>query len=143
MRLRQRSLDEEFEGYLTQCDGLAAERTCTHRDVGAIVVRDSTIIGVGRNHVPRNAPRCISGGCERGKLPPGEGAADYRDCPAVHAEIAALVCAGNACDGAVMYVNSRPCDACRKSALALGIKRITFRHQGAILHYGLNLSQMY
>ena len=123
--------DEQF---LTICDTVASEEYCTHRNVGAVVVEpDSTygpkVRGQGRNTtVPVNGPLCFEGGCARGQLPRGEGAADYSDCSAVHAEFAAIFSAGpEGCRGATLYVNSLPCTMCWKMIGYSGLARVVWR----------------
>lgn len=117
----------EIEKFLKECDWWAEIHACTHRDVGAVVVKGGEIVAYGRNTMP-GKPLCVNGGCPRGKLPPGHGKADYSDCVAVHAEMNAIIRAGNVlCNGSVLVVNSTPCHLCRRLAEGAGIAQIIYR----------------
>lgn len=123
--------------YLQVCDALCRRAQCAHRLVGAVVVWCGRIVGTGWNKPPRGEGLCSHGACPRGQLPPGQGTADYSDCIYGHAEFFALLDAGAPlCNGATLYVNSRPCPNCRKQAFCAGIARIVFRTaEGAVLQY--------
>lgn len=113
--------------FLGECDRLALVNLCTHRDVGAVVVKLGEVVSTGRNNMPGH-DACIFGGCPRGKLPAGEGKADYSDCVAVHAEMNALLRAGTTqCRGATLVVNSPPCHLCQRLARGAGIIKIVYR----------------
>lgn len=118
------------ERWLSECDRVAAINLCTHRDVGAIIIKQGDIVSVGRNNMPgHNA--CVLGGCPRGMLPPGKGALDYSDCVAVHAEMNAIIRAGSTqCRGAMMIVNSLPCHLCFRLARGAGIVFVGYRYNG-------------
>jgi dCMP deaminase len=125
-------LMEFWKEYMTRCDEIAKGAKCSHRNVGAIVVWAGSVVGRGYNRAPIETGTipCIDGGCPRGKLPRGEGAKDYSDCIAVHAEFMAIIRAGiHYCRDATLYVNSRPCSICHKQAFASGIKEIVFRNE--------------
>lgn len=115
-------------GFLKECDWFASINLCTHRDVGAVVVKGDEIVAYGRNTMP-GKPFCVNGGCPRGKLAKGEGAADYSDCVAVHAEMNAIIRAGEVqCRGSVLVVNSLPCHLCLRLAQGAGIAQVIYRY---------------
>lgn len=54
--------------YLGIADAVAVRADCTRRKVGAIVVRDNSIISTGYNGSPPGEPGCLSdGACPRGR----------------------------------------------------------------------------
>lgn len=125
-------LDKVADKWLAECDRLASVNLCTHRDVGAIIVKGEEMVSCGRNTMP-GFDACVLGGCPRGKLPPGQGAADYRDCVAVHAEQNAIIRAGLLlCRGSLMVVNSLPCHVCLRMARGAEIALVVYRYQDGI-----------
>lgn len=95
---------------------MALRSTCTRRQVGAVIVKDKHVIGMGYNGVASGAVHCIDGGCPRGRMgpevPPG---ADYNvwPCYAIHAEHNAILQAGlRECHDSTLYVTDKPCQQC-------------------------------
>lgn len=121
---------EELGDLFAECDAFASIHACTHRDVGAVIVKGGDIVAYGRNTMPDiRKPLCIDGGCPRGKLAKGEGSLDYSDCVAVHAEMNAIIRAGNVqCNGSVLVVNSLPCHLCLRLAQGAGIAQVIYRY---------------
>lgn len=90
---------------------------CTRKQVGALIVKNKTIISDGYN----GAPSGFHNTCE--------------DCDnkthwyVIHAEANAILkCAknGHSCEGATMYLTHSPCKDCSKLILGSGIKRLVF-----------------
>jgi dCMP deaminase len=107
---------------------------CTHRRIGAIVVRANRLLGSGYNGVAAGELNCSDGGCPRGQLR-GDARllrADYSDCEGIHAEWNAMMDAGRvSCAGSTLYVNASlgrgvPCHLCRKLAKGAGITAIVW-----------------
>jgi dCMP deaminase len=120
----------DIDKYLAECDRIAYVNLCTHRDVGAVVVKGEEIVSVGRNTMP-GFDACVLGGCPRGLLPPGQGQADYGDCVAVHAEQNAIIRAGlSMCRGSLLVVNSLPCHVCMRLARGAELNAVAYRWQG-------------
>lgn len=107
----------------------AALASCTHRNVGAVVVSDDDrIFGHGFNKAADRYKLCTDGGCPRGQLPAGQGKPDYSDCITVHAEVVAITMAGQSlCEGSTLYVNSMPCPMCFRVAEGAGIRRVVWQ----------------
>lgn len=107
----------------------AARRSnCRRRQVGALVVKEKSIVSTGYNGTPIGVRNCFEGGCLRcqSDAPPGEG---YDTCVCVHAEQNAIVLAarhGNAIAGGTLYTTLRPCFGCLKEAIQAGIVAIVF-----------------
>jgi dCMP deaminase len=104
---------------------LAAQRSpCKSRQIGAVVVLDKRIIGVGYNGPPPGFPHCEV--CKRAKS--GE---NLDECFAIHAEVNACVEALKAVGrvslkGADLYCTVQPCIDCLKLIVRCDIKNIVY-----------------
>jgi len=93
------------------CYTMGRMSSCSHKQVGAVIVRDGKILGVGYNHV-------LS--CN--------GLHD-KTCTVSHAEVEA--CPGIAINGSICYVNLFPCEACQRYLWSRGVREIrVFGKQG-------------
>jgi dCMP deaminase len=99
----------------------ATRSTCPRKHVGAVIVRDKTILSTGYNGSIRGAPHCTEVGCLM----------ENNHCVrTVHAEANALVQAarhGVLLEGAEIYVTASPCFSCFKLIANAGIR---------VVHYG-------
>jgi len=98
----------------------ATRSTCPRKSVGAVIVRDKSILSTGYNGSIRGAPHCDEVGClmENGHC-----------VRTVHAEANAIVQAarnGVRLDGAEIYVTASPCFNCFKLIVNAGIRTIYF-----------------
>jgi dCMP deaminase len=99
---------------------VATRATCDRKHVGALLVRDRTILSTGYNGSIRGLPHCDEVGhmMENGH------------CVAtVHAEANAIIQAaknGVAIDGATIYTTASPCWPCFKLIANSGCQRIVF-----------------
>jgi dCMP deaminase len=111
------SWDEYFMNIAIQA---ATRSTCDRKHVGAVIVRDKTILSTGYNGSIRGLPHCDDIGhmMENGH------------CVAtVHAEANAIIQAakhGTMINGADIYVTASPCWDCFKLIANSGIKRIFY-----------------
>ena len=98
----------------------AARSTCDRKYVGAVIVRDKTILSTGYNGSIRGLPHCDDIGHML----------ENSHCIAtVHAEANAIIQAaknGTAIDGADIYITASPCWSCFKLIANSGIKRILY-----------------
>jgi dCMP deaminase len=98
----------------------ATRSTCPRKHVGAVIVRDKTVLSTGYNGSIRGAPHCTEAGC----------LLDNDHCiRTVHAEANALVQAarhGIRLEGAEIYVTASPCFNCFKLIVNAGIGTIYF-----------------
>lgn len=123
-----------YQKWVERCDEVARANHCTHRDVGAVIIKGDDCVAVGRNTMP-GFPLCTKGGCPRGKLMPGLGKPDYSDCVAVHAEMNAIMRAGTTqCNGSSLVVNSTPCHLCVRLARGANIAQIIYRDLEGHIH---------
>lgn len=99
---------------------VSSRSTCPRKAVGAVLVRDRTILSTGYNGSIRGMPHCSDVGC----------IIDNNHCVAtVHAEVNAVVQAaknGVMVEGAIAYVTASPCWNCFKTLANAGITRIVY-----------------
>lgn len=111
------------------CKAVASKSPCLSRNIGAVIVRDRSVVSTGYNGPPRKHPHCrpIDGECPRHAkgYKSGEG---LRECPATHAEANAIANAaklGVSVDFADLYLNTQvPCKDCMSLIVNAGIKRV-------------------
>jgi len=110
-----------WERYFMNLAVQAATRsTCPRKHVGAVIVRDKTVLSTGYNGSLRGAPHCTDVGClmENGHC-----------VRTVHAEANALVQAafnGIRLEGAEIYVTASPCFHCFKLIVNAGIRSVHY-----------------
>jgi dCMP deaminase len=99
---------------------VSSRSTCDRKFVGAVIVRDKTVLSTGYNGSIRKLEHCD----EVGHMMESD------HCVAtVHAEANAILQAaknGVAIDGGTMYITASPCWPCFKLMANSGIKRICF-----------------
>jgi dCMP deaminase len=99
---------------------VATRATCDRKHVGAVVVRDKTILSTGYNGSIRGLPHCSEAGhmMEEGHC-----------VRTVHAEANAIIQAaknGVSIDGCSVYTTASPCWPCFKLIANSGARRIVF-----------------
>lgn len=98
----------------------ATRSTCPRKSVGAVIVRDKTVLSTGYNGSIRGAPHCTDVGClmENGHC-----------VRTVHAEANALIqaaCHGIRLEGGQIFVTASPCFNCFKLIANSGIRMIFY-----------------
>lgn len=99
---------------------VASRSTCPRKHVGAVIVRDKTILSTGYNGSVRGLPHCSEAGCLM---------EDGHCVRTIHAEVNALIQAaknGTRIEGSTLYVTASPCWNCFKCVVNTGINRIVF-----------------
>src|SRR5204862_8026232 len=118
IRARMRTgWDQYFMGIAHQA---ATRATCLRKHVGAVIVRDRTVLATGYNGSVRGLPHCEDVGCvmEEGHC-----------VTTVHAEANAILQAsknGVPDDGAELYTTASPCWNCFKLIANAGIRKIYY-----------------
>lgn len=108
---------------------VAERSTCTRAKVGAVIVRDRSILATGYNGAPAGLPHCLDAGCliYQSRTPDGEIEQNcYRT---IHAEINAITQAarnGSAIRDANIYVTHTPCIHCLKVLINTGISNVYY-----------------
>lgn len=111
---------------------VSTRSSCWDRKVGAIIVRDKTVIATGFNGAPKGIDDCLGRGeCLRNKRGvEGPGTKDYENCYASHAEVNAIAnsasMGGASMNGATLYTVAYPCTGCAKLIINAGIKKIVY-----------------
>lgn len=99
---------------------VSSRATCPRRSVGAVIVRDKTIVATGYNGSVRGMAHCHDAGCMM----------EEDHCVrTIHAEANALIQAaknGARVEGATIYINVFPCWSCAKLLFNAGIARIVY-----------------
>ncbi|MBI5411987.1 dCMP deaminase family protein [Candidatus Peregrinibacteria bacterium] len=108
------------EYYMMLAKTVATRGTCPKALVGAVLVKDGSIISTGYNGAPVGEKHCseaghneVDGHCQR----------------AVHAELNAILQAakhGNATKDSTLYITHFPCNHCLKAIANAGIKGIVY-----------------
>lgn len=110
-----------WDEYFMQIAHVVSSRaTCGRRHVGAVIVRDRTILSTGYNGSIRGLPHCD----EVGHLMEGDHCVRT-----VHAEANAIAQAarnGVAIDGSTIYITASPCWSCFKLIANSGIVRVCY-----------------
>ncbi len=99
---------------------IATRATCDRKHVGAVIVRDRTILSTGYNGSIRGTPHCDDA---------GHMMEDGHCVRTIHAEINAVIQAaknGTAIEGAAIYVTASPCWNCFKAIANAGLRRVVF-----------------
>ena len=99
---------------------VATRSTCDRKHVGAVIVRDKTILSTGYNGSIKGLPHCDDAGCEM---------VDGHCVRTSHAEANAIVQAaknGVGINQSEIYVTASPCYDCFKLIANAGIKTIYY-----------------
>ena len=99
---------------------VATRSTCSRKHVGAVIVRDKTILSTGYNGSIKGLPHCDDAGCDM---------VDGHCIRTSHAEANAIVQAaknGVGIDQSKIYVTASPCYDCFKLIANAGINTIYY-----------------
>lgn len=114
----QRASWDEY--FMNIAQVIATRATCDRKHVGAVIVRDRTILSTGYNGSIRGTDHCDDA---------GHMMEDGHCVRTIHAEINAVIQAaknGTSIDGAAIYVTASPCWNCFKAIANAGIRRVVF-----------------
>ncbi len=109
------------EYFMKIAEQVASRSTCDRKNVGAVIVRDKTILSTGYNGSLRGAPHCDEAGHDL----------DNGHCVrTVHAEANAVAQAaknGINIDKSEIYVTASPCLTCFKLIVNCGIRVVYYK----------------
>lgn len=109
------------EYFMDIADMVATRSTCTRKHIGAVIVKDKTILSTGYNGSIRGRQHCSKIGCDM----------ENGHCVAtIHAEANAIIQAaknGVAINGAEIYSTASPCWNCFKLIANSGITKIYYK----------------
>jgi dCMP deaminase len=106
--------------YLRMASEWASLSCCKRKKVGALIVKDGTIISDGFNGTPKGFPNDC------------EDADDNTHWYVLHAEANAMLKVARSTqstEGATLYVTYSPCKECSKMIVQSGIKRVIYREE--------------
>lgn len=106
--------------FMNIATSVATRSTCDRKFVGAVIVRDKTILSTGYNGSIRSLPHCSDVGHQM---------VDGHCVATIHAEANAIIQAaknGVNIDGATIYTTASPCWSCFKLIANAGLKKICF-----------------
>jgi len=109
------------EYFMAIADQVASRSTCDRKHIGAVIVRDKTILSTGYNGSLRGSPHCDEAGHDM------ENGHCVRT---VHAEANAVAQAaknGVAIDRSEIYVTASPCLTCFKLIANSGIRTVFYK----------------
>ncbi|MCE7737983.1 MAG: dCMP deaminase family protein [Candidatus Heimdallarchaeota archaeon] len=117
-----------WDEYFMEIAEIAKTRSsCIRRQVGAVLVNDKhQIISTGYNGVPRGIVHCTIETCTKLYEKSGE---KNEVCPAVHAELNAIIqaaTAGISSEGTTLYSTTRPCGNCTMAIINAGIRKVIY-----------------
>jgi dCMP deaminase len=113
--------------FLYICESISSKSPCLSRQIGAIIVRENSIVSTGYNGPARGFPHCDSIECPRRTMgfQSGEG---LDHCPATHAEancIANAARLGVSVRGASLYMSTQcPCKECMGLIVNAGLSEV-------------------
>lgn len=117
------------ECFMSIAEVVSLYSTC-RRQVGALIVKDDTILTKGYNDAPNGLAKCVElGGCmrQRNGIPSGT-RQEY--CRAVHAEQNAIIEAatkGIVITSGTLYVTTYPCSICARMIINCKLERIVYK----------------
>jgi dCMP deaminase len=118
---KKKSTRKDWHEYFMDIAQMISTRsTCDRKHIGAVIVKDKTILSTGYNGSIRGRAHCSEIGCDM----------ENGHCIAtIHAEANAIIQAaknGVAIDGAEIYTTASPCWNCFKLIANSGIKKIYY-----------------
>ena len=99
---------------------VSTRSTCDRKHVGAVIVREKTILSTGYNGSIKGLPHCDTVGCEM---------VDGHCVRTTHAEANAILKTAssvNSCNGGTLYLTMSPCKECSKLVHQSGIIRLVY-----------------
>lgn len=115
--------------FMTITRQVAERSTCNRAKVGAVIVRERSILATGYNGAPSGLPHCTDVGCliYESRTPTGD--IEENCFRTIHAEINAIAQAaknGTSIRDASIYVTHAPCIHCLKVLVNTGIRAIYY-----------------
>jgi len=118
--------------FMTITRQVAERSTCLRAKVGAVIVRDRSILATGYNGSPAGLPHCTEAGCLIYESRTPDGDIEQNCYRTIHAEINAITQAaknGSAIRDADIYVTHTPCIHCLKVLINTGIRAVYYEKE--------------
>jgi len=127
---REKQYQKDLQ-FMRSARTVASRSKCSSRQIGAVLVKDGSVVSEGYNGSPRGSALCQDKElvCRRRALgfASGEG---LDQCPAVHAEQNCIIQAarnGIATKGTTLYAYCcQPCKACVAAIVNAGVERLVY-----------------
>ncbi|NQU46481.1 MAG: dCMP deaminase family protein [Chlorobium sp.] len=116
---------------------ISQRATCTRGHIGAVIVRDNSILSTGYNGAPSGLPHCNETNCRIYRSTHPDGTVEENCVNTIHAEINAIAQAakhGVSIKDADIYITASPCIHCLKVLINVGIKTIYYEKPYKIEH---------
>lgn len=108
---------------------VAERSTCLRAKVGAVIVRNRSILATGYNGSPAGLPHCTDVGCLIYESRTPDGDLEQNCYRTIHAEMNAITQAaknGSAINDADIYVTHTPCIHCMKVLINTGLRTVYY-----------------
>jgi len=118
--------------FMTITREVAERSTCLRAKVGAVIVRDRSILATGYNGSPAGLPHCTEVGCLVYESRTPDGDVEQNCYRTIHAEINAISQAarnGAAIRDADIYVTHTPCIQCLKVLINTGVRNVYYARE--------------
>ena len=115
--------------FMTITQQVAERSTCLRAKVGAVIVRDRSIVATGYNGAPAGMPHCLDVGCLVYESRNPDGEIEQNCFRTIHAEMNAITQAarnGSAIRDADIYETHTPCIHCMKVLINTGVKTVFY-----------------
>jgi dCMP deaminase len=125
------------EYFMSVAHLISRRATCTRGHIGAVIVRDHSILSTGYNGAPSGLPHCNDTNCRIYRSTHPDGTVEENCVNTIHAEINAIAQAakhGVSIKDADIYITSSPCIHCLKVLINVGIKTIYYDKPYKIEH---------
>jgi len=108
---------------------ISRRATCTRAHIGAVIVRENSILSTGYNGAPSGLPHCNDTNCIIYESKHPDGTVEENCVNTIHAEINAIALAakhGVSIKDSDIYITASPCIHCLKVLINVGIKTIYY-----------------
>ncbi len=125
------------EYFMSVAHLISRRATCTRGHIGAVIVRDHSILSTGYNGAPSGLPHCNETNCRIYRSTHPDGTVEENCVNTIHAEINAIAQAakhGVSISDSDIYITASPCIHCLKVLINVGIKTIYYDKPYKIEH---------
>lgn len=128
--LLEKKARPEWERYFISIAQVASMRSnCMKRRVGAVLVKNNRVVGVGYNGTSTGTTNCCHGGCERCNSNTRQGL-NLENCFCIHAEESIFLEVGSAISyRSDLYTTLFPCRLCSRKIVQLKVKKVYYIHE--------------
>ncbi len=125
------------EYFMSVAQLISQRATCTRGHIGAVIVRDHSILSTGYNGAPSGLPHCNDSNCRIYRSTHPDGTVEENCVNTIHAEINAIAQAakhGVSIQNSDIYITASPCIHCLKVLINVGINTIYYLKPYKIEH---------